>query len=122
MLRGCSPTLVGCAWYADVLWVIPIRVCVCVLLCSCQNCERKVQIAEKTVQISMNDFQERLQRCIQRCQDSAQESLPVNPSDKDVAKAQDKLANCAAACAQEYEKQIPKLQASIIDKLKHAGH
>jgi len=97
-------------------------VCVCVLLCSCQNCERKVQIAEKTVQISMNDFQERLQRCIQRCQDSAQESLPVNPSDKDVAKAQDKLANCAAACAQEYEKQIPKLQASIIDKLKHAGH
>ena len=74
------------------------------------------------MQISMNDFQERLQRCIQRCQDSAQESLPVNPSDKDVAKAQDKLANCAAACAQEYEKQIPKLQASIIDKLKHAGH
>jgi hypothetical protein len=84
----------------------------------CHGCERKVQIAEKIVQVSMNEFQERLQRCVSRCQDSAQESLPVNPTDKDVMKAQDVLANCAANCAQEYEKQIPKLQATIIDKLK----
>lgn len=84
----------------------------------CQNCERKVQIAEKTVQVSMNEFQERLQRCVQRCQDSAQESLPVSPSDKDVAKAQTKLAECAANCAQEYERQIPKLQSSIIERLR----
>ncbi len=84
----------------------------------CQECERRVQIAEKTVQVSMNDFQERLQRCVQRCQDAAQESLPVNPSDKDVTKAQDALANCAANCAQEYEKQIPKLQQTLADKLR----
>lgn len=84
----------------------------------CQECERKVQIAEKTVQVSMNDFQERLQRCVQRCQDAAQESLPVSPSDKDVTKAQEALANCAANCAEEYEKQIPKLQATLVDKLR----
>jgi hypothetical protein len=84
----------------------------------CQECERKVQIAEKTVQNSMNDFQERLQRCVQRCQDAAQESLPVSPSDKDITKAQEALANCAANCAEEYEKQIPKLQATLVDKLR----
>ena len=84
----------------------------------CNDCERRVQIAEKIVQVSMNDFQERLQRCVKRCQDAAQESLPVNPSDSDIVKAQDSLAHCAANCAQEYEKQIPKLQSSIIEKLK----
>jgi hypothetical protein len=83
----------------------------------CHDCERRVQIAEKIVQVSMNDFQERLQRCVKRCQDAAQESLPVNPSDSDIVKAQDSLAHCAANCAQEYEKQIPKLQSSIIEKL-----
>lgn len=83
----------------------------------CHECERRVQIAEKIVQVSMNDFQERLQRCVKRCQDAAQESLPVNPSDSDIVKAQDSLAHCAANCAQEYEKQIPKLQSSIIEKL-----
>ena len=83
----------------------------------CHDCERRVQIAEKIVQVSMNDFQERLQRCVKRCQDAAQESLPVNPSDSDIVKAQDSMAHCAANCAQEYEKQIPKLQSSIIEKL-----
>lgn len=66
----------------------------------------------------MNDFQERLQRCVARCQDKAQETLPPQPSEKDIAKAQDKLANCAADCAVEYEKLIPKLQANIIDRFK----
>lgn len=32
--------------------------------------------------------------------------------------AQDKLAECAADCAQEYERQIPKLQRDIVDRLK----
>lgn len=31
---------------------------------------------------------------------------------------QDKLANCAADCAQEYEKKIPKLQQDIAERLK----
>lgn len=87
-------------------------------LCSCAGCEQAVRVAEQAVQVSLNDFQSRLQRGIQRCQDRAQEMLPATPSDKDVAKAQDFLANCAADCAQEYERQIPKLQAQIADRLK----
>ena len=66
----------------------------------------------------MRDVQERLQRCVQRCQDKAQELLPAAPSEKDVAKAQGKLAACAADCAQEYELQVPKLQAIIVGRIK----
>jgi 5'-deoxynucleotidase YfbR-like HD superfamily hydrolase len=70
------------------------------------------------VQVSIHDFQERLQRCVQRCKDKAQELLPASPKEKDIAKAQDKLASCAADCAQEYERQVPKLQAAIVERLK----
>lgn len=84
----------------------------------CAGCEQTVRVAEQAVQVSLNDFQSRLQRGIQRCQDRAQEMLPASPSDKDVAKAQDFMANCAADCAQEYERQIPKLQAQIADRLR----
>ena len=31
---------------------------------------------------------------------------------------QDKLANCAADCADEYRQQVPKLQKDIIERLK----
>jgi hypothetical protein len=86
--------------------------------CSCNDCERKVVVAEQTVQVGLADFQEKLQRCVQRCQDQAQEMLPSKPSDKDISKAQDKLANCAADCAQEFARKIPKLQATIIERLK----
>jgi hypothetical protein len=88
------------------------------LMCSCTGCERKVHAAEQAVQISLQDFQQRIQRCVQRCQDKAQENLPASPSERDIRKAQDLLANCAADCAQEYERQMPKLQKTIVDRLK----
>ena len=75
-------------------------------------------MAEQAVQVSMTDFQNRLQRGIQRCQDKAQEMLSANPSEKEINKAQDFLANCAADCAVEYEKQIPKLKDTIAERLK----
>ena len=55
---------------------------------------------------------------VQRCQDKAQELLSPQPSDKDIARAQDALASCAADCATEYQKQIPKLQADVVERLK----
>ena len=83
----------------------------------CHDCERKVQLAEKTVQLTLNDFQQRLQRCVERCQDSAQESLPSQPKDSDVSKAQEKLADCAADCAEEHGRLIPKLRRTISERL-----
>lgn len=116
----------------------------------CQQCERKVVSAQQTINATLRDFQDRLGRCVQRCQDVAQEGLSPSSSDKDVAKAQvrrmrsvvlfflglkthlsstyshncfpshiqDKLANCAANCAEEYERQIPKVQKDLTALLK----
>lgn len=44
----------------------------------------------------MNDFQTRLQRCVARCQDAAQESLPSSPSEKDILKAQVRVVRAGA--------------------------
>lgn len=119
----------------------------------------------------MQQFQARMQRCVQRSQDQAQESLPSQPSEKDIAKAQvtylcsstcmqiasspqermhfasavvaphsanfdmllhtqlymlpehrfraqDKLANSMADCADEYRKKIPKLKQDIAAQIK----
>ena len=84
----------------------------------CQNAERAVRGAEQAVQVAMADFQERLQRCVGRCQDKAQEGLPPAPSERDVARAQEGLAACAADCAVEYERLVPKLQADIAERVK----
>lgn len=58
---------------------------------SVAGCERKPAIAQQVCSVAMQDFQGRLQRCVQRCQDQAQESLPSNPSQKDISKAQVRL-------------------------------
>jgi len=49
---------------------------------------------------SLSCLQDRLQRCVQRCQDKAQEMLSAQPSQKEIEKAQNVLASCAADCAQ----------------------
>ena len=54
---------------------------------------------------------------MQRCQDKAQETLSAAPSAKDIEKAQGMLASCAADCAQEYERQVPKLQKDIQQRI-----
>ena len=47
-----------------------------------------------------------------------QETLPVSPTEADVAKAQSRLADCVGDCAAEYGKQLPKLKADIHAQIK----
>ena len=37
---------------------------------------------------TLQDFQARMQRCVQRCQDEVQETLSTQPSEREIAKAQ----------------------------------
>ena len=109
-----------------------------------------------TVRFPTYLLQGRLQRCVQRCQDKAQEALSTSPTPKEIEKAQvggwgrcgwagcssaalpcypapasvdvpaglrpspmqGLLANCAADCAQEYEKQVPKLKGDLVARFK----
>jgi hypothetical protein len=50
--------------------------------------------AQQTINATLRDFQDRLGRCVQRCQDVAQEGLSPSSSDKDVAKAQVRMRRC----------------------------
>ena len=89
-----------------------------------------------------------MQRCLGRCQDKAKETLPASPGDKDIRTAQvwascrflckhsfsrctalasnmllclqGKLAGCYADCAEEYERQLPKLGKDIRSQLRQA--
>ncbi|EFN54999.1 hypothetical protein CHLNCDRAFT_134813 [Chlorella variabilis] len=83
----------------------------------CGDCEQRVVVANQIINTSIREFQDRLQRCVQRCQDKAQEQLSATPSQKEVEKAQKLLSTCAADCAQEYEKQVPKLHKDITARL-----
>ncbi len=92
--------------------------------------------------------QGRMQRCLVRCQDVAKDSMPTSPSEKDIRKAQARpscsahaflavvssvlllpykidcmqgtLAGCYATCAEEYERQLPKLGQDVRAQLKRA--
>lgn len=47
-----------------------------------------------------------------------QESLPSEPSDRDVEKAQAVLVKCLDACGNEYAGKVPKLKSDIEAALK----
>ncbi|PSC72301.1 ATP synthase subunit mitochondrial [Micractinium conductrix] len=83
----------------------------------CGGCEQKVMVAQQVINAELRAFQERLQRCVQRCQDKAQEQLSATPSEKEIAAAQGSLAECAANCAGEYQKQVPKVSKDLISRL-----
>jgi Eukaryotic protein of unknown function (DUF842) len=64
-------------------------------------------------------FQERLNRCLVRCQDLARESLPSgNPTPDQAAKAEKIMQDCLGRCAADYEKQLPKLKSETLKRLK----
>ena len=49
---------------------------------------------------------------------AAQETLSASPTDREVAKAQGRLADCVGDCATEYSKQLPKLKTDILAQIK----
>merc|ERR1711988_388613 len=90
-------------------------------LCSAKCCDSagygQMQM-EQIVTAQMGQFQERLQRCMVRCQDTAQEKLPSSPSDKQVAAAKSQMESCVVDCAKEYLGQVPKLRSDIAASVK----
>ncbi|EIE26502.1 hypothetical protein COCSUDRAFT_52353 [Coccomyxa subellipsoidea C-169] len=84
------------------------------------NCQQRAQAAKTFIESKMQEFQARMQRCMERCQDLAQESVPPNPTEKDIFKAQDKLANCLAGCAEEYEGKLEPFKIDVAAQLSKA--
>ncbi|KAK9841274.1 hypothetical protein WJX74_002993 [Apatococcus lobatus] len=87
----------------------------------CNRCQGQVTAAEQLVNQQMAQFQERLQRCARRCQDTVQEKLDPSPSQQQIGALQMELANCMADCAGTYEKQIPKLERDLMQSLQRTN-
>ncbi|KAF8058071.1 FAM136A [Scenedesmus sp. PABB004] len=81
------------------------------------NCQQRVQTAHQAIYGGLQDFQARFQRCLVRCDDQARDSLPAEPKDKDIERAQARVAACMDGCADEYAGKVPKLKADIQAKL-----
>lgn len=87
------------------------------------RCSHPVEAAQQVSYGAVQDFQARFQRCAARCQDAARESLPSGsgapPSQKEVAKAEEKLKACLERqCAEEFLGKVGKLRADIEGGLK----
>lgn len=87
---------------------------------STDHCQRPIMAAQQVLYGELQDFQERMQRCLIRCQDRAQESLPAGraPSESDMKKAQEQLLACMEGCGKEFSGGVPKLRANIEAGLK----
>jgi len=77
------------------------------------QCQTGVHRTQQVMQSHLQAFQQRVQNCMQRCQDRAQESLPRDPSDADIRKAEDSMGHCVGSCAKEYRSKLGKLKNDI---------
>jgi hypothetical protein len=52
------------------------------------KCQQRPEAAKQFIEGRVQEFQRRMQRCVQRSQDKAQESLSAQPSDQELSRAQ----------------------------------
>jgi hypothetical protein len=76
--------------------------------------------AQRALYGELQDFQQRMQRCLARCQDGAAQQLPADrePSEAQMKRAEGALLTCMDACAREFSGGVPKLRAGIEAALK----
>lgn len=86
----------------------------------CARCQAPTEAAQTYVNQVLQNFSARLQRCTVRCQDQAQERLPSGANQAQMAKAQTELSSCFANCAEEYERQVPKLRQQTLQQLQQS--
>jgi len=74
-----------------------------------EKCSQGVNTAQNFVQQEIGSFQNRLQRCVLDCQDSAKDKIGLNPSDTEVEVAKAGFEVCAIKCVDNHVKLLPDL-------------
>jgi len=83
-----------------------------------EDCSQKVNKAQSYLQLEIESFQDRLQRCAMSCQDKLKDEMPVKPSDTDVQKGKSSLERCVVQCADLHVNLVPGLTKKMLDTLK----
>ena len=84
------------------------------------NSSVPVQRAEAMVKQEMDSFQQRLQRCVQGCQDQVKDRMPNNltpetaQNNPALQKLEGELNKCAVACMVDMQKLLPNIKNRIL--------
>lgn len=76
------------------------------------------QHAQQTISRELNQFQDRLSRCAQQCQDHVQDKITANTTAADSSKLQGELDNCIVKCCDSHIELLPKMMMRINESLK----
>ncbi|KAI9916494.1 hypothetical protein PsorP6_017989 [Peronosclerospora sorghi] len=85
------------------------------LAAAVERCQQPVQQLHELLQLELQKFQTRVQRCAEDCKDKAQDSLPTsaNPSDAQIARAQKGMEQCVGRCVDSHVSLLPTISARI---------
>ncbi|RLN50278.1 hypothetical protein BBJ29_003524 [Phytophthora kernoviae] len=85
------------------------------LAAAVERCQMPTQQINQFMQQEMQNFQNRIQRGVQDCQDRAQDSLPANgsPSETQIARAQKDMESCVGRCVDQHISLLPNINSRI---------
>ncbi|KAH7464766.1 hypothetical protein PRIC1_005623 [Phytophthora ramorum] len=85
------------------------------LAAAVERCQMPTQQINQFMQQEMQNFQNRIQRGVQDCQDKAQDALPAggNPSEAQIARAQKDMEKCVGRCVDSHISLLPNISSRI---------
>lgn len=83
------------------------------------RCQAPVQEAQTFLETELNNYQNRLQRCMMDCSDRVRDRMPQNPSENDLMKYRGEAESCAAKCIDSHlTQQLPALMTRLAERMK----
>lgn len=81
---------------------------------STENASRPVQVVESIIQSEMQQFQDRLHRCVKDCEDSAKDRYPdLGTNSSSMQKAQQFALSCTSSCVDKHVALLKPLQLKL---------
>jgi hypothetical protein len=89
-----------------------------------QSCGRKSQQVQNVIQNEMNQFQSKIQRCSQVCQDDANSlisSQNTKKNEMEISKIERSMFQCSKSCVDKHITMLPALESKIIGEVSRGG-
>jgi len=84
-----------------------------------QRTQQPVAQVQSVIKKELDDFQQRLQRCLMTCQDRAKDAMTANSTLNGVDRksVEGKFADCMCICADEHFNLLPLVRQRLVDDL-----
>ncbi|XP_050529589.1 protein FAM136A-like [Daktulosphaira vitifoliae] len=81
------------------------------------SCSKEVAQSRNYIQNEFSKWQQRIQRCIQDCQDSVTDKIQGNPSEAQISKYTKEAEACASRCISKHIDLLPQLSEKIVTNI-----